>query len=208
MHVVDAVLEFADEEHRINLLPMQVAGVEVEPEGLAVANGLQRPLGRIDVEGDLGGMDFQAEPHTAFVVDIQDRVEHFGEVGEALVDGLVGNGRKAVEHVPDRGSGESIDDVEAQVLGGPGRVLQRLDGPGALFLRIAGRVGGREGIRARIVVGIADELAREVIGDGEELQSVLVEDVALLAAVGEVFGSPEYIHVVAPASEFEAVVPP
>ena len=45
VHVVDAVGEFVQEEHGVNELPVQVAGVEVETEGRAVADGFQGPLG-------------------------------------------------------------------------------------------------------------------------------------------------------------------
>ena len=65
VHVVDAVGEGADELDRVDALPEQVAGVEVEAELGPVVEGLEGRLGRVDVEGDLGGMDFQAELHAA-----------------------------------------------------------------------------------------------------------------------------------------------
>ena len=54
VHVIDAVGEGPDELDRVDELPEQVAGVEVEAELGPVVEGLQGRLGRVDVEGDLG----------------------------------------------------------------------------------------------------------------------------------------------------------
>ena len=161
--VVDPILEFADEDDGIHLLPVQVAGVEIEAESLAMADCLQGPVCGIDVEGDLGGMHLQAESDANFVEDVQDRVEHLGEVGKTLVDGLIGHRWEAVQHVPDRRTREAIGDFEAEVARRPRCVLHRLDGPLALALRIAGQFGRSEDIGARVVVGVAHELASQVV---------------------------------------------
>ena len=63
MHVVDAVGEGLDEQHRVHELVVQVAGVEVDAEAGPVADRLQRLLGGHDIVGDLGGVDLQAEAH-------------------------------------------------------------------------------------------------------------------------------------------------
>ena len=67
---------------------MQVAGIEVEAELLAVVERFERPLGGVDVEGDFGRMDFQRELDAALGEDVEDRVEALGEQLEAVVDHL------------------------------------------------------------------------------------------------------------------------
>ena len=112
-------------------------GVEVEAELLAVVQGLQRPLGRVEVEGDLGRMHFQGELHAALAEHVEDRVEPLGQQLEAVVDHLRRDRREGVEQVPDARTGEAVDDAHAQLLRGPGGVLQFLGGPGVHAGRVA-----------------------------------------------------------------------
>ena len=58
--VVNPVGERAHELDRIDPLPEQMAGIEVEAELLALVECLERPLGRVHIEGDFGRMHFQA----------------------------------------------------------------------------------------------------------------------------------------------------
>ena len=101
VHVVDAVVERADELHGVDALPVEVAGVEVEAELLAAAERVERPLGGDDVEGDLGGMHLQREPHAALGEHVEDRIPALGELREAGVDHRLGHRRERVEQVPD-----------------------------------------------------------------------------------------------------------
>ena len=48
VHVIDAIGKRANELDRIDPLPQQMAGIEVEAELLAAIERLQRPLGRVD----------------------------------------------------------------------------------------------------------------------------------------------------------------
>ncbi len=94
MHVIDAVVKRAQELDRVDALPQQVAGIEVETEFLAPLDGRQRALGGDQVEGDLGGMDFEGELHAALAEHVEDRMEPLGEQLEARVDhgsGVGGN---------------------------------------------------------------------------------------------------------------------
>ena len=127
--VVDAVGERADELHRIDALPDQVAGVEVEAELLAVVQRLQGPLGRVQVEGDLGRVHLQGELHAALAEHVEDRVEPLGQQLEAVVDHRRRDRRERIEQVPDARAGEAVDHAHAELLGGPGGVLQFLGGP-------------------------------------------------------------------------------
>src|SRR4029077_17819971 len=94
MHVIDAIRECADERDRIDHLPVQVAGIEVEAEHRTMVDRLERSLGRVDIEGDLGLMDFQRELDAALLEDVQDGVPAVGEKLETFVNGGVRYGRK------------------------------------------------------------------------------------------------------------------
>ena len=56
-----------------------------------------------------------------------------------------------------------------------------------------------------LVNGVADGLPGQVIGNGEELQAVVAQNLLLGVAVGGVGGAFGNVEVVAPAGEFEAV---
>src|SRR4051794_6508355 len=80
VNVVDAVREFANELHRINALPQQMARVEVEAEFLAVTDRIECPAGRRDVERDLGGVHLERESHPAFPKHVENRIPTIGEL--------------------------------------------------------------------------------------------------------------------------------
>src|SRR2546423_1436353 len=94
-----------------------------------MAERLQGPLRRVNVERDLGRMDFEGELDTALCEDIEDRVEPVGEELKAIVDHLARHRREAVEQVPDRATGKTVDDADTESLGGAGRILQLLGRP-------------------------------------------------------------------------------
>ena len=94
MHVIDPVPEPANELDRTHTLPMQVAGVEIETELGPSAQGLDRPLRRVNVERDLRRMDFMRELHSALGKHIQNRIPAFGQQLKALIDPGVRHGGK------------------------------------------------------------------------------------------------------------------
>ena len=110
-------------------LPDQVTGVEVESEFGAMIECFQGTLGSVDVKGNFGRMNFQGEPHTALTEHIQDRIESLGQQIEAGIDHARRDRRKRIQQVPDAAAGESVDHVDAKLLGRPGRVLQFFDRP-------------------------------------------------------------------------------
>ena len=84
-------------------------GSKLNPNSGRLPEGLQGPLGGVEVEGDLGRMDLQPEPDAALAEDVEDRVPALGEELEAGVDHRVGDRRERVEQVPDRRAGEAVD---------------------------------------------------------------------------------------------------
>src|SRR3712207_4974755 len=145
--VVDTLWEAVDELHGIDELPVEVAGIEVEPESLAVADCFQRPLRGVDVVGDLGGVDLEGEPDALRVEDIEYGVPPLGEVSVPFVHLLLRRRREEVELVPDGGTGEARHDVHSEPGGGPGGVPHLLSGPLSDPFRISippdvGRQGG------------------------------------------------------------------
>ncbi len=66
VHMVDPIGERSDELDRINALPVQVAGIEVEAEFLAMIQGFKRTFGRVEVERDFRRMYFQGKLDATF----------------------------------------------------------------------------------------------------------------------------------------------
>ena len=206
--VVDAVRELADELRGIHALPQEMARIEVEAERRTVVDGFQRLLGGVDVKRDFRRMDFQRELDAVFVEFVQNRIPHLREVLEAVVDHLVGDRREAVQHVPDGGAREAVDDGDAEVLRGLGGGLHGFDGPFALRfgLAVAFFRNHAEAVRTAVVVRVADQLAGEMVADGPALQTALFQNLQLRLAVFLVCGGFENVHVVAPAGQFKTVI--
>jgi len=164
-------------------------------------------LGRGDVEGDLGGMDFQGEADAEFLVGVEDRGPAAGEVGVAFLDHGVGDGGEGVEEVPDGAAGEAVDDLDAE-LGGGLAGGDHLGGGAladALGLAVAPDGGGEDRLVA-LVDEIGDGLADEVVGDGVDLEAVLFEEGLFLGAVVGLGVGAGHLEVVAPAGELKAVI--
>ena len=53
--------KLADELRRVDALPNQVARVELKPNSAGGDEHLQSPLGRVEVESDLGQVDLQQQ---------------------------------------------------------------------------------------------------------------------------------------------------
>ena len=133
-------------------------------------------------------MNLEGKLDAAFLEDVEDRVPAVGEELEALVDHRVRHRRKRVQQVPDRRAGETVDDLDAQSLGGPGGVFHLLDRPLGLLLGVAPDGGGHPVVGAGVVV-VEHELAGQVVGDGPALEPVLAEKLMTpLAIVGLVSG--------------------
>lgn len=207
--VVDPVAELQDEVHRIDVLPDHVGRVPVQPEGPAVADGLQGAPSRPEVVGDLAGMDLQREPYALLLEHVEDGVPAFGEVAVAVLDGGGRDGREHRDGMPDRRTGETHHRVDAEQGGGSGRVLH-LAGrvPADLFRVLVPEPGGQDQLVAGVDGVVADGLAHEVVGDGPDVQSVLGQDRPLAHHVVGFRKGAVDCEVVAPASDFEAVVPP
>jgi hypothetical protein len=77
--------EFIDESDRVDELVNEMRGVEVEAEVGVSVQGIQRALGRNQVVGDLGGVNFKPELDIDFGEDIHDRLPAAGEVGVTAV---------------------------------------------------------------------------------------------------------------------------
>ena len=203
--VVDAVGECADELDRIDPLPDQVARVEVEAELLAVVQRLQRPLGRVQIEGDLRRMHLQGELHAALAEHVEDRVEPLGQQLEAVVDHLRRDRREGIQQGPDARAGEAVDHADAQLLRGPGGVDHVLGGPGVDLGRVAvaPNVRRQDRLVPRVDV-VQHRLADQVVADGEHLQVVLFQQFAFLGAVVVLVEGLIDLEVVAPAGQFRA----
>src|SRR5215204_3060184 len=206
--VVDPVRKPVYEPRGVHELPVQVARVEVEAEGLAPAYRLQSTFRRVDVVGDLGRVHLEGEPDALLVEDVEDRVPPLGEVPEALVDLFLTRRREEVELVPDGGAGEARDRLDPEPRCGPRRVLHLLGGATADALRVpvAPDLFGEDGFVTLVYGVVADGLADEVVADRITLKIVLAKEVQ--AALGVVVVGERLLHleVVAPTGELQAVV--
>ncbi len=210
VHVVDPVAEVPEEPDRVQVLPHEVAGVPVEPEGLPVPDGLQRRDGGPVVVGDLRGVHLVGEPDAGGVELVEDRVPPVGEVGVAGGDHRLGHRWEHRDGLPDGGPGEPHDGPHAEGLRGVGGGLHLLGGPAADALGVTVAPHPRVD---HVVVPLVDRvvahgLAVEVVGDGEDRQAVLLEQVLLAAQVGVVLGGADDVEVVTPAGDLQAVVAP
>ena len=101
MGVVNLFTEGADELHVVDALITEVTGVVVKAETLVVTDGVERALGRSNVEGDLGRVHFEAKVDIVLLESFEDRLPALGEIVITLLQvGLVG-GREGVDRVPD-----------------------------------------------------------------------------------------------------------
>ncbi len=206
VYVEDPLGELADEAGRVHSLPDQMAGIEIEAELRTVIQGLQGPLGRVQVEGDFRRMHLQRELHAALGKDVQDRVEPLGEQFEAFVDHRRRDGRKAVEQVPNARTGEAVDDADSQLPGGPGGVFHGLGCPGIHARRIAIAPDVRR--QDRLMAGVdrvQHRLAHQVVADGKDLQAVPLQDSPLTAAIARIRQGLVHLEVIAEAGQLEAV---
>ena len=61
MDVIDAVGKGPQKLDRIDPLPVEMAGIEVESELLPAPEGLEGPFGGDQIVGDLGGVDLERD---------------------------------------------------------------------------------------------------------------------------------------------------
>ena len=205
--VVDAVGERADELDRIDALPDQVARIEIEAELLAVVQRIERPLGRVQVEGDFRRMHLQGKLHAALAEHVENRVEPLGQQLETVVDHLGRNGRERIQQRPDARSGEAVDHADAQLLRGLRGVDHVLRRPGIDLRRLAVAPYVRRQNRLVTLVDVVQHrLADQVVADGEHLEVVLFQQFAFLGAVVVLVEGLIDLEVIAPAGQFQPVV--
>src|SRR5262245_39861119 len=183
VHVVDAIREEAYELRRIDTLPQQVAGIEIEAELLAGVERIDRALGGVDIEGDFGRVHLQRELYAALLEYVENRVPALGQQREASVDHRARHRRKIVHQMPDARPGKAVDDAHAELLSGPGGVFHLFGGAlvDSVGLAVAPDVLGENGFVPG-VDRVEHRLPDEVVRDGEELQVVLLKELALASA--------------------------
>ena len=209
MDVVDPVGELAREGGGVEELVLEVARVEVDPEGLVVADRVEGLARRDEVVGDLGRVHLEPEAHPLRFEDVHDRPEALGEVLVAALDLGEVVRREGVELVPDRRAREAVHLRDAERGRGAGRVLQALGGalPDALGLAVAPDLGRKDRLVAR-VDRVADGLPDEVRAERPAAEPVALEELAPSLRVPVVGERLVDLEVVAPAGELEPVEPP
>ena len=168
---------------------------------------MRRSLGGVQVEGDLGRVDFQRELHAALAKHVQNRIESFGQQFEARLDHLLRHGREGVEQRPDARTCEPVDDAYAELLGGARRVHQLFRRPLVDTLRIpfAPHVRRHDGLVA-LVDHVQHRLPDQVIADRQALQVVPLQQIALLPAVVVVGQRLVDLEVVSPTRQLQSFI--
>ena len=207
--VVDLVGEVGEEAGRVEVLPDHVARIPVDPE-LRPVDGLQHLLCRPVVIGQFAGVYLGSEPDPALREDVEDGIPPLLEVDPTRLDQVLPCRREHREVLPDRGSGEPDDGLHAEPLRRPRGVLHRLRSalPDALRLAVAPDHVGQHVVVAFVDRVVADGLAREVVGDGEHLEVVLLQDGEPVGDVVVIGGASPDVQVVAPAGDLQAVEAP
>ena len=171
VHVVDPVLEVPQESDRVEVLPHEVTGVEVQSESRPVADGLQRPLRRPVVVGDLAGVHLVREAHSFLIEDIQDRIPSIREVLVSALDHVGGDRREHGHGVPNRRSSEADNGGDSHLGGGSSGVLHlfRSTLPHALRLTVAPQPPRQDPLVPFVDGVVADRLTDEMIRQGPRL---------------------------------------
>lgn len=174
-----------------------------------MADRFEGPDGGPVVVGDLTGVDFVGEADAAFVEDVQDGVPAVREVLVAGVDDFFRDGREHGHVLPDGGAGEPDDGVHAEGFGEPGGVLHFLGGALAdsFGVAVAPDLRADDRFVAEVDGVIAHGLALEVVGNGPDLEVVLVQDGEFGFDVAGFVPAPG-IQVVTGHGDFQAVVAP
>jgi len=216
VHVVDAVGEVADELHVIDALVTEVRRVVVEAEAFVAADSFDGTLGGSDVEGDFGGVDFEGEVHVQGVKSVEDWAKAIREIFETFVPVILVGWWEGVDGVPNAGSGESVNRYR-EVIGSSGFGVEEFTGSfsgvdhalggtlaNAFRISIAPDFGRKNGF-VTFINEVTDSLADKVIGDGETLETVVIEDFPLFGDVVIVCESLVHVKVVPPAGELQSV---
>ena len=93
----------------INPLVNKMAGIIVISKSRMVVQGLEGSLGRGNIEGNLGGMDFESEFNTGLLKLIQDGCPAPGKFFKTMVIHFCRYRGKSIEHVPDGASRKSVN---------------------------------------------------------------------------------------------------
>src|SRR3954452_13476330 len=183
--VVDPLAEVPQEVDRVEVLPDEVARVEVEAERRPVADRLYLPLGIPVVVGDLAGVHIVGEAHADLVEDVEDRVPPVGEVRVAAVDHLGRHRREHRDRVAHRRPGEPDHRGGAERRRRARGVLDLLGSPStdALGVTVTPDARRQDALVPLVDGVVADRLAGQVAGDGEDREAVIVDDPP---AVGDV----------------------
>ena len=198
MHVIDPILKLSNESGRLHPLPLQMAWIEVKSKGRPPPDRVKRTFRTDNIERNLRGVHLKGETNATLVKDVKNRTPKTGESCIPFVDDLCRHRRKPIDQMPNGRTRKPTDNRHPEIACRASRILHRLNGPLAFRFRISVKRRGRKGIRSRIV-GVADQLACQVVADGKHLQSMLGQHLETALGIRLVFGRAVDVHVIAPA---------
>ena len=154
-------------------------------------------------------MHFKGELDPTLCKDIEDWMPQAGELFKPGSDYFLGGCRIAGDIGPQRRTGETGNDGDAESVGGPGSRHHLLGGPLRHFARVAVApdIVGQDGLMAG-VDGIADSGANTMIAQHRCLQFVAGEQIKFLLAVIVFAQGALDLEVVAPATQVNPLVAP
>ena len=165
-------------------------GIKVEAKALVALDSRDGALGAGDVERDLGGMRFEREVDVRLFECFENRAKAFRKIGKTFFEIDLVGWRKCVVCVPNARTGETIHH---------GRII--------IFAFAIAPDRGRKDRFMAVVNQVADCLADEVVGDREACQPMAVKQLPKFLAILCITRGLIYIEMIAPAREFQTIVP-
>src|SRR5258706_2753333 len=165
--MINAIRKLIQEENRVYKLVVQVAGIEVDTECRAMLNGFQCALRRVNVIGNLCGVDFQGKANADLVESVQNRIPAIREIFVTCIDHFLTGWGEVVKELPHAAPCEASYSINPKFGGSTCGVFNLLGGTlaHAFWLTVAPDMS-RQNILVPLVDGcITNGLSNQVIAD-------------------------------------------
>ena len=204
--VNNSIREHVDQPVRLQALPDQVTGIEVESEGRMMVDRFKCMLRGDQVVGNLCWMHFQRKADADIRKDVQNGQPTLCEVVVSRLHMFRRCWRKEVQVRPDARTGKAVHNRYAQLRSGPRRVFHGLSCPltDAFGIAVAPDCTGQNGL-VPIVDTIAYRLADQMTRHGPRLEPVVGQQFMATLAVGVVGQRLGHIEMIAPAGQLKPV---
>ena len=203
----NAIAEVIKEPHIVNTLIRQMTRVIIEPKTRVIIQCLQRLLARDKIKRDFRRMHLERKLDATSLELIQNRKKTRCKLLVAIVNHMRRHCRERVEQMPDGTARESIDDINAQRLGGTSGHLHILRGTltHALGITVTPHLGSDKSAMT-LINPVTNRLTNKMIANGKNLQPKTVETRTPLLDIIRIRRRRHDIKVIAPAARLHAVI--